>query len=40
MPNKGSKGTSKGTSIAGIDGDGGGESRLGIPKEMESIGHR
>ena len=35
-----SKGTFGGTSIAGIDGDGGGDSRLGIPKEMESMGHR
>ena len=23
-----------------IDGDGGGDSRFGIPKEMESMGHR
>ena len=35
-----SKGASGGTSMAGTDGDGGGDSRLGIPKEMESIGHR
>ena len=37
---KGSKGTSGGTSIVGIDGDGGGHSRLGIPKDMESLGHQ
>ena len=33
----GSEGTSGGTSIAGIHGDGGGDSRLGISKEMESM---
>ena len=37
---RGSKGTSGGTSIVGIDGDGAGDSRLGIPEEMESTGHR
>ena len=35
---QGSKGTSKETSIVVIDGDGGGDSRLLIPKEMESMG--
>ena len=34
----GPRGTFGGTSIAGTDGNGGGESRLGIPKE--SMGHR
>ena len=37
---RGSKGTSGEMSIVGIDGDGGGDSRLGIQKEMESMGHQ
>ena len=37
---KGSKKNFGETTIAGIDGDDGGDSRLGIPKEMESMGHQ
>ena len=38
-PPRRSKGTSGGTSIVGISWDGGGEPKLGIPKEMESMEH-